>query len=503
MPFDLLDVPARIHSYRDAGYDSADAKRLAKIDMQDAASDVLSKDMANPVSVEILELEPIPSTSGATDSYIDKFETATELDAVIGACRDHGMGMSDDHYRLASAIQNSLHGRFIGERVMVKMESVHALGYSDKELILHFEDGVGQTLKNIWAKVRNGFINTFNNIRTWYVKAFDATQRLGNKAKAIRTQAEGKQGTINQTSFQMGGMKFLAMNRRPPEPNVLATTIGAMSQISSDLLGVSAEHYNKLTEKMTDILKELIGEVEKTIPDKPEAGEIGQAPTGNNPQPTANQPADYTFEGKNALLSKLVENITALKASYGKIMQEWPEAAQDERFKDNAANAPVDYFKSNNLPGDSMIVVSIPKAESVNSSKSLNELRNSFGGTVEKVNPKQAELDDSGNFKTLSTSQVQAICDSVMTACKAGLDYKLLFNERDKAFKNLGTQLDRTVNEADKLKNQALTFVKGNVTATTSIFGKINSIEGRWLKYSMAVYTKAIDYCQASLNQTT
>ena len=39
---------------------------------------------------------------------------------------------------------------------------------------------------------------------------------------------------------------------------------------------------------------------------------------------------------------------------------------------------------------------------------------------------------DSGTFKTLNPSQIVNIRDSVMNACKAGLDYKLLFNERDK-----------------------------------------------------------------------
>ena len=90
-----------------------------------------------------------------------------------------------------------------------------------------------------------------------------------------------------------------------------------------------------------------------------------------------------------------------------------------------------------------------------------------------------------------------------MNACKAGLDYKLLFNERDNGFKQLGNQLDSTVNQADKLQGKALTFVKGNVSAATTIFKKINSVESNWFRYSMGVFTKAVDYCQGSLNQIT
>ena len=191
---DSFDLPARIMAYRDAGHDRGEARRLAHIDMQDAAEQTLRDDIANPVSVEILELEQPPIETAQEQIDQEKHQTAYELAAVVGACRQHGMGMSDIQYRLASAIQNNLNCRYTGEQVMVKLESIHANGISERDLILHFEDGVGQTLKNIWQKIRNSFINTFNRMKTWYIKAFDGTQRLGNKAKAIKTTAVIRHG---------------------------------------------------------------------------------------------------------------------------------------------------------------------------------------------------------------------------------------------------------------------------------------------------------------------
>lgn len=499
---DSFDLPARIMAYRDAGHDRDEARRLAHIDMQDAAEQTLRDDIANPVSVEILELEQPPIETAQEQIDQEKHQTAYELAAVVGACRQHGMGMSDIQYRLASAIQNNLNCRYTGEQVMVKLESIHANGISERDLILHFEDGVGQTLKNIWQKIRNSFINTFNRMKTWYIKAFDGTQRLGNKAKAIKTTAEAKQGTVNNQSFDMGGLKTLAINGKAPDPAVLTQTIQTMSGITQNILAKNAAHYNKITEAMVEAVKKLAETAQAQAPAQP-------AQNGNNttnaPNPTPNQPADFKMatEG-NAVFARVANEMKGLVDGFNGLLEEWTNAAQDERFKDLAASEgmKVNLTKTKlPLPGDKMFVMSTPDPQAAISTADLTAFKLAFGGTVESINPKPRELDDSGNFRTLNTSQVVSICDHVMDACKAGLDYKLLFNERDKMFQNLGTELDRAVNEADKLQGQALTFVKGNVSAATTIFNKINSSEGKWFRYSMGVFTKAIDYCQGSLNQ--
>ena len=499
--FEPFDLPARVIAYREAGHTRDDARRLAHIDMQDAAEQTLRDDTANPVSVEIMELSQPPMETAQEEIALEKHQTAYELAAVVGACREHGMGMSDIQYRLAAAIQNNLNCRYVGEQVMVKMESIHANGISERDLILHFEDGVGQTLKNIWQKIRNSFINTFNRIKTWYIKAFDGTQRLGNKAKAVKTTAEGKQGTINNQSFDMGGLKTLAINGKAPEPAQITQSVQTMSAITQNVLGKNASYYNKITETMVEAVKKLSETAQAQAPAQGQQGNN----TTNAPAPTNNQPDDFSVgNNSNSVFGSVQGEFKNLTDSFNGLLEDWSGAAQDERFKDLAANQgiPVKIQKTKDpLPGDKMFVVSLPDPQAAMTAKDLTALKLAFGGTVESINPKPREMDDSGNFRTLNTNQIVSICDQVMDACKAGLDYKLLFNERDKAFQNLGKELDRAVNEADKLQGQALTYVKGNVSAATAIFNKINNSEGKWFRYAMGVFSKAVDYCQGSLNQ--
>lgn len=515
--FDLIDAPARILSYRDAGYSREEAKRLTNLDMQSAASEVLSKDYATPVSIEIEELGDPPLNSDADDTLMEKFQSAYELKAIVGVCNDHRIGMDDIKYRLGSAIMNNLNGRYTGERVMMKLEDIHDMQISPQDLMLHFEDTVGQTLKNMWESIRNSFINTFNKIKTWYIKAFDATQRLGNKAAAVKQQAEGKQGTINNTTFEMGGLTKLSLNNRVPDQAQFVQTINNMSAITQEILGNTAQHYNKVTENMENFLKALIADVEAKMPQET-APNNTQAPQANGTAQPAATPAapsnnigsnangDFEHGGDSQFIKAISDEATHITQAFSKFLKPWDQFASDKRyasFADNQA-VPVQVFRTENpLPGDMMFVTTSLKGQ-VTGIDSLTALKMAFGGNVASIKDTgTAERQDSGTFKTLNPSQITTICDAVMEACKSGLDYKLLFSSRDKAFQNLGKQLDTTVNQAEKLQGKALTFVKGNVSAATAIFRKINAIEGSWFRYSMGVFTKAIDYCQGSLNQTT
>ena len=514
--FDLLDAPARILSYQDAGHDRQEARRLTRLDMQSAADDVLTKDHANPVSIEIEELGEPPTESQEEINAMEKYQTAYELKAVVGVCNDVRIGMDDIKYRLGAAIMNNLNGRYTGERVMVKLEDVHEAGVSPSELMLHFEDTVGQTLKNMWQSIRNAFINTFNKIKTWYIKAFDATQRLGNKAAAVKQQAENKQGTINNNSFEMNGLTKLSIGNRAPDQAQFVQVISNMSAITQEVLGNNAKHYNNITKNMEEYLKALISDVESKMPAEaatsggqtPQAA--GTATANATPAKPANnvsadQDGNFGHSGDSQFIKGILDEATHINQAFSKFMKPWTDFAQDKRYAQFAENQamPIQVLRTENpLPGD-MMFVSTALNQAPTGVESLTALKMVFGGNVAPIKDQQGERQDSATFKTLNPSQIVNICDSVMNACKTGLDYKLLFNEREKAFKQLGTQLDSTVNQADKLQGKALTFVKGNVSAATTIFKKINSIEGNWFRYSMGVFTKAVDYCQGSLNQIT
>ena len=500
---DLIDLPARINRYRDAGYDRAQAAKMARTDALGIAEKVLMEDYANPVTVEIENLDQVPVESVEDDIIHERLETAVEVAAITNACVRHRIGMSDTNYKLLAALQNHLFSKGIGSAdVMPKLESIHAEAISPMQLTIHMEDTSKFSMKEMWQKLKQSFINAFNRIKSWYIKAFDATNRLGKKAAAVKQTAENKQGTMNNNTFDFSGMKQLAMNNKAPDPAQFAQSIQSMSGMTMNILGKNAEYYNKLTENMDKALQELIKQVPKQAP----------AQQGNNTtqqqQPTGNQADFTTATANNNVMTAIMAEVGNVQKALGgdQNLEPWTNAGQDERFKDLASSGNATFYKSKAiLPGDKMAVISVPNVASANGGQSgasdFKDMKLAFGCTVEPINPKPREMEDNGQFRTLNTSQIISICDSVMEACKVGLDYKLLFAQRDKAFQTLGKQLEQTVNQAENLQGPSLTFARANISACTAIFNKINSGEGRWFRYAMGVFSKAVDYSQQSLNQ--
>ncbi len=496
---EIIDLPARINTYREAGYDRQEAMMLAREDRRIAAEKVLEEDQVEPVAIEIGDLDPIPVETCAEIVAEQDFQLASETQAIVNACRRHNVGMNDTNYKMLAAIQNHLLARNIGSTTMPKMEAIHAEGITPKQLTLHMEDTSNFSLKEMWNKLKQTFIDAFNRIKTWYIKAFDATNRLGKKAAAVKAAAEGKQGTMSNTSFDFGGLKTLSIQNKVPDPAAFVNVIQSMSTISQNVLGKNAEYYNKIVENMDKALIELV----KKAP-QPTAQQGTNTQQQN--QTTPNQPADFTAQaGDNPIFKAITTELANVDKAMGgdQNLEAWTNASQDERFKDVASQGVTLRKTKEVLPGDKMFVISTkPIADGTNMAvQDFKDMKLAVGMTVESIAPKPREMEDQGQFRTLNQSQCVSICDSVMEACKAGLDYKLRFVERDKAFQNLGKQLEQTINQSDNLQGSAMTFMRANVSACTTVFNKINSGEGRWFRYSMGVFSKAVDYAQQSLNQ--
>lgn len=501
---DILDVSAVSGRYRDAGFSKEKALQAAIDDYGYKAEQYLQDSETKTLTNQIHELGPVEETTIDEAVLDDRFEGALELHAIHETCARHNIPMTDTNYRLSAITQNYLMGSRVsgGIYTMPKLEDLGNGMMSGRELTLHMEDTSKFSLKTIWEKIKQAFVNAFNRIRTWYIKAFDATNKLGKKAAAIKASAEGKQGVINETSFEFGGLKSLNYDGKVPDPAKLTAGINRISSVTQGLLGRNAKSYNDMAENFGTALEDMI----KAMPTKSKPSTAGT----NTTVDTSGSTPDFTTPASsNPSIAKIQASVNEVKKTLDGLiggsdgLDIWDNAAQDKRFKELAESGKaILYHTKETMPGNKVVVISIPitgDAKGNAGREELNSMKQAFGLSIEEPTDKGREVEGSGQFKTLSTSQVIAMCDYIMDACKVGLEYKLMFATREKAMENLSKELDRTVSQADSLEGQQMTFVKANVSAVTSIMGKINSGEARWYKYAMGTFSAALDYCQGSL----
>lgn len=515
--FSQLDRVGLIHRYREAGYKTEDARRLADEDLDESYREVLKRESARNLTAEFDNLSSIETNYTDLDDRQEDLENVLDLHLVTHVCNENNVPYTDASIRVVN--QRLQHvARSSDIRIpVITTETASKHGLTKREFMLHLEAGLGQSLKEIWQKIRSAFVNTFNKVKTWWIKTFDATKRLGDKAKAIREMADKKTGTIQTTSFDFGSGNKLYISGKFPDPNTLVNKITSMSDVSTSILTKTPEGYNKISDTMVDYLEKMIATIPESDKSKPEASnpKPGEQPVNDT---AASQQLEDQEKNKDKgfvqdvtnteFIKKLIAVCHEIRNSIPKELEEWAVAdwSKDKRFESMAVKegdtptTHAELLRFNDLPGGMMFVLSAVKKDfQVNSNDSLRDLKSIFGGTVVTIKERPSEPSGSVTAKTLNQQQIISLCDTIMDACKAGLDYRQLFIERDKAFSSLEKELERVVNEGDKHSGKALSFIKDNATAAVSIFGKMNKIEGSWFKYSMGVYSTAIDYCQASL----
>lgn len=519
--------------YESAGYDPETARQMAIADVQHQASNDIQTYHASYSDDEIESLGGFPQEDYTEDRLLDADESLSELYAITATCNAHGIGMDDLSYRVATiAYKSAVAGTANFKPTFPTLESVHAHMVSPEMLMMKFEAGIKETMKDYWNKTKNFFVNLWNKMKMWYVKAWSGCRRLGNRAVAVRKASEAKTGTIKNSTFDFGGATYLHVGGKMPEPGLMVQLVKNLSSVGDVLFGKTASSYNNVCDRLSKLAEELAADASKikqedagnsqqaNQPATPQGGTTTPTTTGNSQGQQAttgqntNKPKDddFKFDGdKNGLVEEIKSQLSQISATYKSLdlkdwdVGEWSKIKAFSSYAGSEGQPPKTKLKKTDiqLPGGKMVVVASYDDGNTNltTTNQIKDLAFCFGGMVTDWEGKAKDVSDTMTAKTLSVNQIQDICDTVIDSCKIGLDYEKLFVERDKMFNNLGKALENAINSADKLEGKALAFVKANTNAIVNVWNKINKFDGAYFKYSFGVYSKAVDYCQQSLNQ--
>ena len=490
----------RIAIYRSKGMTLEDARRHAEVDHALEAEKYLNE-QTKSLAVDVDEIGSFPEVTDVDLEPNELNNDLCDLTAIVAVHTEAAKPISDSSYKMMTALIQHLYGKKNSK--IMKLEDASEKQMTSRQLTLHLESTGTQAIKDMWNKIKQTFINSWNKIKGWFVKAFSGARKIGEKAKAIRTVSENKQGTIINANFDGSGASTLCINNRPPEPNTLLSTLKSLTVVTQNVLGKTPAMYTNILKQLTDQVEKLADEAKKQEADEKNNTQQNGAQNQQGANAANTQDTFTMGTDKNSFITTISGEVNNLKKSFNGVIELWDtaEASKDNRFSSMATNAANELFKSN-IPyfGDVMFVVTIPNLGTATTDDGIAAYRNGFGATIEPIKPNQNKPEDTANFKTLMPPQIQQACDCIIDSCKAALDYQMAFKERDACFNNLTKNLDRAASQAGDTSSRANAFIRKNITAATTITSKINNIEGRWYKYSMNVFQKTLGYCQNSLN---
>ena len=448
---------------------------------------------------------------------MEAYDQGHDLSNTLHASVRRGEKMSDASYRLLKISMSRIVKKSkIGFDELPSMESFDS--GTKRELTIVMENVVTDAIKNIWEKIKNTFIAMHNKIKTWFIKAFDGAGKLVAQAEALKARAENMaSAAAKNPSFEMGGVKFLNMGGKVANPQEIGSGVSDIANITNVLLNQNAEGYNKMFTQVESALKETI-EQAKAFKDSDASPKDPAAPAAGADKPESlNEAFSGSMVGMDGTISKTTNSAGNLVQQTGQANKllagifsanfNMAKAAgiavtsnkelKDPRWEGEKVFA---YRNQKDLLGSIMLVASYP-AGGVDTIESYADFKNGFKISPEPITNPPKEIEDKGTFTTAPVPLVINICENTISSCRTLMNYKLLFEARDKNTGNLMKQMEQYVSANSNLKGVGQTHIKNSISTTVAIIKKQQDGETRWAKYAFSVLNKAIVYCRNSLAQ--
>ena len=451
-------------------------------------------------------------TEGMLNQALESFEQATDLSGQLHASVRRGEKLSNTSYLLLkTSLKRVVRKSNAALDPLPAMESLDP--YTQRELTMVMENVVTETIKNIWEKIKSTFIAMHNKIKTWFIKAFDGAGKLKNQATALKAKAEGlSTATAKNNQFDMSGVKFLNLNGKIPNAQEIGQGIELINSITGILLGKNADSYNNMFKQIEGALKDTLETAKKmkdsavSDKDKPEDGKqnIAEAFSGNvtgeKTGASVVKNATGTIQIATGAANKVTTGIWGGFFNMAKtagIDIATGKEIKDSRWEGEKVFA---YRHPKDFLGGLMLVASLPSA-TPDTIESYADFKNGFKISPEPIINPPKELDDNGSFVTAPIALIISICENVISACDALMNYKLLFEARDKNTGNLMKQMEQAVSSNGGVKGVGEKHIQNTISATVAIIKKQQDGETRWAKYAFSVLNKSIVYCRNSLAQ--
>lgn len=405
------------------------------------------------------------------DDNVEQLETEQEeLGEVEEAVAQESEGLTPQAARLLQITLGNIVGKRHAQKIIATENYSSGRGAQREAKQLALE-GIKETLKQFWEAIKAQLKKFYAKVKSFFVKMFSAAKKLKERAEKIQKKANDTVGTIEEKSFSFGQTKTIAVDGKYNEPGTVTTGLNNVRKVLEGIIKVTkADEYEST-------IDDAAGLIEATIKD----GKAGK---------------DVSASGKS-VLSKLADvagkNITGGKAVSDNKLKEMYVP------KDDKATS---ITMTDSLPGGKAIFIieGDSKATDVEDFiKSIKSTRNILGS--DKYSPREVS---EGDVKTLTTSQVDKVCDDVIEIAETAYTYEKAWEKRDKFQAKLEREVDSIIKDvnSDKDEDSRIQRIARNYAAAiTGSVRRRTTFESQFISYALNLGSAMLNYSERSLAQ--
>lgn len=466
----------------------------------------VTEDLAGTETPEaaIIEVDEASDAVEETEDKIEELENDAEsLESIFMAMEGfkRNGGMTKDVALVAQiGIENiiakypSLSLRGVGQ------PSIESFGSSGGRLSATVTscEGIRQLLSDFWAMIMKQVNKLTAYIRNWYLKVLDAAPRLKKRAEAISQKAGNTVGAIDQKKIDISVLKDLSFGGKPIQPGALATQLGKLKDACENILQAkTADAYETSMNAYLDIMEKAVEgklstegytysiEVDLVNHDRNARQEAARKAANQGPQ----LPAEEAKKVEKTLSDMINVSEKGLEA---------PNASNvtdaSKRFPEG-----VTVKGTPEIIGNTIIIVKTGKDP-----KQIKNYATNTGLSLDKKDLKKT-VESSGQFETMTTSQVSTVADIVAAICTQVMDYKKSWEGREKQQKRMDSEVKKAIASSEKSTEENSSVIAKQVRecggAVKEIWQKGIQFESNLINFAIKTSRSALTYCERSLSE--
>lgn len=403
------------------------------------------------------------------DDSVEQLETEQEeLGEAEEAVAQESEGLTPQAARLLQITLGNIVGKRHAQKIIATENYSSGRGAQREAKQLALE-GIKETLKQFWEAIKAQLKKFYNKVKSFFVKMFSAAKKLKDRAEKIQKKANDTVGTIEEKSFSFSQTKTIAIDGKYGDAATLTKGLNEVrSTIELTLKVAKADEYER-------VIDEAAGLIEASIKD----GKAGKAVAASG----------------HGILTKLKEvcggKLTGKPIAETKLKEMY--VPKDDKNSDA--------FMTGGLPGGKAIISIISRhgVEMEEFTKSIKGTRLILGN--DKYTPRDVS---EGDVKTLTTSQIDKVCDDVIEIAETAYTYEKAWEKRDKFQAKLEREVDSIIKDANSDKDEDSSkqrIARNYASAITGSVRRRTNFEAQFISYALNLSSAMLNYSERSLAQ--
>lgn len=459
----------------------------------------VEEEVSAPIADATEETAEVEAEDIGAEQAMDSTEVLEEVeDAVVAAEADGGLDRQSAvfaHLAMKAAMGKADYNHFVRTSKIPSVESYNGGSSSRQRYTAITREGLDTALRGFWEAIVRQIKKMWAAVKNWYLKVLDAAPRMKARAEALAKKASDITGSASEKSFDMGGLNQLHLKGKAPSPSEATSTMKQLSKWAEEMLGTKTSgEYESIFDTYDEFLttaSDLDADALKGFSSVQDYYNTAKAFAGKGVKTVT----DKFLALCNEARKNVGANTTNVDGGAKRFGEDVTVTASAEIF----GGKQIAVLNPKGLPGEG-------SAKPGHNEKSLTMVRyaRNVGLRFIDAKEKSRDVDSSGNFKTLSGSEIRQLMDELADICDHVMTYKKAWEQRDKQFNKMDNAAKKAIANTEKDKdagNIKVRLVKDIALGLSSAYQLGIRFENQLIQYLLAVGRASITWTERSLSQ--